>query len=65
MFVTFISWDITTFINNLILIYSYFDEIDRIATPGYIPIEQDILRSRAPTAGIIEYKFDMEQLVFR
>lgn len=65
MFVTFISLDMTIFISNLMLIYSYFDEIDRIAMPGYEPKEQDILRSRTPTAGIIEYKFDQEQFVFR
>lgn len=65
MCLAFISLDIIIFVNNMMLIYSYFDEIDRIAMPDYVPIEQDILRSRAPTAGIIEYKFDLEKFVFR
>lgn len=30
-----------------------------------MPSEQDILRVRVPTTGIIEYPFDLEQIVFR
>jgi len=45
---------------------SYFlDEIERIGQPGYIPSEQDLLRSRVPTTGIIEYPFDLDGIVFR
>jgi hypothetical protein len=33
--------------------------------PDYLPTEQDILRVRVPTTGIIEYPFDLEQIVFR
>eukprot|EP00941_MAST-03F_sp_MAST-3F-sp1_P000078 g78.t1 len=35
----------------------YFDQIDRIAAPGYIPNNQDILRARIRTSGIVEDHF--------
>lgn len=40
-------------------------EIDRVASPSYLPTEQDILRVRVPTTGIIEYPFDLEEIRFR
>lgn len=40
-------------------------EIDRVAEPNYLPTEQDILRVRVPTTGIIEYPFDLEEIRFR
>ncbi|CAF0767494.1 unnamed protein product [Adineta steineri] len=43
----------------------YLDSIDRISTPGYLPTEQDVLRVRVPTTGIIEYPFDLENIIFR
>jgi guanine nucleotide-binding protein G(q) subunit alpha len=43
----------------------YLDSIDRITSPGYLPTEQDILRVRVPTTGIIEYPFDLENIIFR
>lgn len=46
-------------------ISSYLDSIDRITTPGYLPTEQDVLRVRVPTTGIIEYPFDLENIIFR
>lgn len=45
--------------------YSYLQEIDRVAAPNYLPTEQDILRVRVPTTGIIEYPFDLEEIRFR
>jgi guanine nucleotide-binding protein G(q) subunit alpha len=44
---------------------SYLDDMDRISTTGFLPTEQDILRARAPTTGIIEYPFDLDSIVFR
>lgn len=44
---------------------SYLDDLDRIKDPGYLPTEQDILRARQPTTGIIEYPFDLDSIVFR
>ncbi|CAH2105638.1 unnamed protein product [Euphydryas editha] len=42
----------------------YLQEIDRVAAPNYLPTEQDILRVRVPTTGIIEYPFDLEEIRF-
>ena len=30
-----------------------------------MPSEQDVLRIRVPSTGIIEYTFDLDQIVFR
>ena len=43
----------------------YFDNIDRLAAPDYVPSVQDVLRSRAKTTGIIETEFDVEGTHFR
>lgn len=45
--------------------YSYLMEIDRVAASDYLPTEQDILRVRVPTTGIIEYPFDLDEIRFR
>ncbi|KAJ8985100.1 hypothetical protein NQ317_019786 [Molorchus minor] len=42
----------------------YLMEIDRVAAPNYLPTEQDILRVRVPTTGIIEYPFDLDEIRF-
>merc|ERR1719385_32409 len=45
---------------------SYFlDAIDRCGAGDYLPTEQDILRCRVPTTGIIEYPFDLDGIIFR
>ena len=44
---------------------SFMEELDRTASEDYLPTEQDILRSRVPTTGIIEYPFDLDGIVFR
>lgn len=43
----------------------YLSDVRRLAAPDYLPTEQDILRVRVPTTGIIEYPFDLEQIIFR
>ncbi|XP_026467537.1 guanine nucleotide-binding protein G(q) subunit alpha-like [Ctenocephalides felis] len=43
----------------------YLSDLARIEDPNYLPTEQDILRARAPTTGIIEYPFDLDSIVFR
>ncbi|KAM3940374.1 guanine nucleotide-binding protein subunit alpha-14 [Leptodactylus fuscus] len=43
----------------------YLSDIDRISVNGYIPTQQDVLRVRVPTTGIIEYPFDLENIIFR
>lgn len=41
---------------------SFFDQVVRIASPDYIPIEADVLRARTKTTGIYETRFTMGQL---
>jgi hypothetical protein len=43
----------------------YFERIDEIADPGYIPTEQDILRSRVKTSGIVVNDFLVEGNEFK
>ncbi|XP_004591842.2 guanine nucleotide-binding protein subunit alpha-14 [Ochotona princeps] len=43
----------------------YLTDIDRIALPSFVPTQQDVLRVRVPTTGIIEYPFDLENIIFR
>ncbi|KAI1900124.1 hypothetical protein AGOR_G00046790 [Albula goreensis] len=43
----------------------YLTDLERIADPGFVPNQQDILRVRVPTTGIIEYPFDLENVIFR
>uniref|UniRef100_A0A8D0AUJ5 Guanine nucleotide-binding protein subunit alpha n=1 Tax=Sander lucioperca TaxID=283035 RepID=A0A8D0AUJ5_SANLU len=42
----------------------YLSDIDRVTTEGYVPTQQDVLRVRVPTTGIIEYPFDLENVIF-
>ena len=41
---------------------SFFDEVERISDPNYIPVESDVLRARTKTTGIYETRFTMGQL---
>lgn len=43
----------------------FFAESKRIFDPDYIPSQQDILRSRVMTTGIIETSFNMKKQVYR
>ncbi|KAG7211874.1 hypothetical protein KM043_011090 [Ampulex compressa] len=43
----------------------YLSDLERIEKPEFLPTEQDILRARAPTTGIIEYPFDLDSIIFR
>ncbi|KAL7754467.1 Guanine nucleotide-binding protein alpha-2 subunit [Sorochytrium milnesiophthora] len=40
----------------------FFAEVRRLGSPDYIPSEQDVLRARVKTTGIIETRFTMNQL---
>src|SRR5271169_4025779 len=50
---------------DLRLTRSYFDSIDRIAQPNYLPTDQDVLRSRVKTTGITETTFIIGDLTYR
>ncbi|KFZ67852.1 Guanine nucleotide-binding protein G(t) subunit alpha-3, partial [Podiceps cristatus] len=43
----------------------YLNDLDRLAMPGYVPSEQDVLHSRVKTTGIIETQFSFKDLNFR
>lgn len=43
----------------------YLSDLARIRAADYLPTEQDILRARAPTTGILEYPFDLDSIIFR
>jgi GTPase SAR1 family protein len=43
----------------------FFKSIDRILSPSYVPSEQDVLRSRVVTTGIIETTFRVNKLIYR
>lgn len=43
----------------------YFDAIDRLVLPDYVPTPQDVLRSRTKTTGIIETEFEVQGTHFR
>ncbi|KAI9021026.1 G protein alpha subunit [Phycomyces nitens] len=43
----------------------YFECMDRIGDPQYLPSDQDVLRSRVKTTGITETKFVLGDLTYR
>jgi guanine nucleotide-binding protein G(i) subunit alpha len=43
----------------------YLDSLDRICEPNFIPDEQDVLRCRVQTTGIVEENFSHKDLSFR
>lgn len=42
----------------------YLDSLDRLCSSEYIPTEQDVLRTRVKTTGIIETSFEYKSLYF-
>lgn len=43
---------------------SYFDNIDRIASATYVPIDQDLLRLRSRSTGIISKEFFVNDITY-
>ncbi len=43
----------------------YFNSLDRMASAGYMPTDQDILRSRVKTTGITETTFKVGELTYK
>nr|XP_006818871.1 PREDICTED: guanine nucleotide-binding protein G(o) subunit alpha-like [Saccoglossus kowalevskii] len=43
----------------------YFESMDRICSPNYIPSATDVLRARVRTTGIIETHFKINGVIFR
>lgn len=43
----------------------YLNALDRISMPNYIPSQQDVLRTRVKTTGIVETYFSFKGLDFK
>jgi len=43
----------------------FFDKLNDIVVPGYIPSQQDVLRSRVRTTGIVENNFEIDWNKFK
>lgn len=43
----------------------YLNRLDAVKSADFIPTEQDILRVRVPTTGIVEYNFSVKTVPFR
>ncbi|KAG9353250.1 hypothetical protein JZ751_017826 [Albula glossodonta] len=43
----------------------YLNDLDRISRPDYIPTQQDVLRTRVKTTGIVETHFTFKDLHFK
>ena len=43
---------------------SYLGSLDRLGQPDYVPTEQDVLRTRVKTTGIVETNFSHKNLNF-
>ena len=44
---------------------SFLDDLDRLGNKEYQPTEQDILRTRVKTTGIVEVHFSFKNLNFK
>jgi hypothetical protein len=47
------------------LFLSFLDDLDRLGAKDYQPTEQDILRTRVKTTGIVEVHFSFKNLNFK
>lgn len=50
---------------RLFLSLSYLNDLERIAKADYIPSQQDVLRTRVKTTGIVETHFTFKELHFK
>ena len=48
-----------------LLFCSYLNALERLSSPHYIPTEQDVLRTRVKTTGIMETHFTFKELHFK
>ena len=49
----------------IFLFLSFLDDLDRLGAKDYQPTEQDILRTRVKTTGIVEVHFSFKNLNFK
>lgn len=43
----------------------FFESINRIFAPGYVATDDDIIRARVRTTGILETRFKIGSLIYR
>ncbi|CAB3399085.1 unnamed protein product [Caenorhabditis bovis] len=43
----------------------FYDEIDRISAPSYVPSSADILHTRVPTTGVVRVEFVLKNIKFQ
>lgn len=43
----------------------YLNSLDKISLPNYVPSQQDVLRTRVKTTGIVETQFEFKGLRFK
>ena len=55
----------TPWIIPSIFFFSFLDDLDRLGAKDYQPTEQDILRTRVKTTGIVEVHFSFKNLNFK
>lgn len=53
------------FVISLNFVFSFLNLLDHISHPLYIPTEQDILRTRVKTSGIVEQDFTLKGIDFK
>ena len=53
------------FVYLLFISLSYLNDLDRISQATYIPTQQDVLRTRVKTTGIVETHFTFKDLHFK
>ncbi|RLV99514.1 hypothetical protein DV515_00009670 [Chloebia gouldiae] len=50
---------------SFLFVPSYLNDLERIARADYIPTQQDVLRTRVKTTGIVETHFTFKDLHFK
>ena len=61
---TIFTWRDTRY-NSMSVFSSFLDDLDRLGAKDYQPTEQDILRTRVKTTGIVEVHFSFKNLNFK
>jgi len=52
-------------LRRVCVLCSFLDDLDRLGAKDYMPTEQDILRTRVKTTGIVEVHFHFKNLNFK
>jgi len=52
-------------IRYILIIFSFFDNIDRIAAKDYRPTCRDVLLTRVATTGVVKLQFMFKSIEFK